>query len=83
MGIEEVIEVGDEEENKSFGGQPFDEMSIENEYYDEEYDAELSSSASNLFGAPSNQIKRDANELDGDSDYQQFLRDLNANGLQV
>ncbi len=28
--------MGDEEENKSFGGQPFDGATVENEYYDEE-----------------------------------------------
>ena len=31
MGIEEVNEVGDEVENKSFGGQPFDGLTVENE----------------------------------------------------
>jgi len=70
MGIEEVIEVGDEEENKSFGGQPFDEMTVENEYYDEEDDAEWKSSASNLFGSASGQLEQDANEFEDNSDYQ-------------
>ena len=38
LGTDAMIEEGDEEDDESFGGQPFDEMTVENEDYDEEQD---------------------------------------------
>ena len=45
-----MIEEGDEEDDESFAGQAFDEMTVENEDYDEEHD---DAKASNLFGSGS------------------------------
>ena len=52
LGTDAMIEEGDEEEDESFGGQPFDEMTVENEDYDEEQDDDQGK-ASNLFGSGS------------------------------
>lgn len=48
-----MIEEGDEEDDESFGGQPFDEMTVENEDYDEEQDDDQELKESNLFGSGS------------------------------